>query len=432
MPAAPQLIEDKKMIHRSPALTAIYNEVKTSDRNHVLDLGPMSQGCFELFSSLSCRIKVEDLASYVAVNISENGRENINFDEYMQSYKKDEKFDVVLAWDILNYLDLNQINQLFEKIKPHCKANTLIYMLRYTRKYIPSVPRFFNVKDQYTIEMSEGELAPRSLQSPSTLQLLSSMPGAYMQETIIEKMGMQADITEHVIRYSPTSDKKHLVSQSEAKFSEANSQLGGNIQERIHTSPSIELVSKIVTKHKDVAILDLGTSLGRQKDYLMNVSGRYYNADVFQAIQNARKKANGELNLSLLDFELSTKFDVILVWDIFNFCTPAQLVQLEKALSIHSHKNTLMLSYVYTGKFLPSKPNLFQVMDNSHVKISHSKRDQENKSSFTGATLLKSLSSFNLNKSFAYRAGMDREIIEYLFLCREAKQIKLKPKIQNV
>ncbi|VUD68829.1 hypothetical protein TDB9533_04188 [Thalassocella blandensis] len=410
------------MLHRSPALTAIYNEVKSSDRNHILDLGPMSKGCFDLFSGLSCRIKIEDIASYVAVQLGEqNGREQIDFASYMQVYGEDEKFDVILAWDILNYLELNQIQQLFELLKPHCKADTLIYMLRYVRKHIPNVPRFFEVKDQYTIEMTEGQLAPREVQSPSTLQLLSCMPGSFMQETMVEKTGMQADITEHVIRYLPSADKKHLVSRSEEDKVESVD-LGARC-ERLHTSPSIEMINKLMQEHRDMVVLDLGSQAGRNKDRLVNLAGKYYNADIYQTIQNAQANNKDELNLSVLDFECSLKFDIILVWDIFNYCTPKQLSQLEKALALYSHKNTSVLSYVYTGKTLPTKPNQFQVVDNSHVKIISNAKDKNKKSAFTGVTLLKSMVNFDLNKSFAYRAGMDREIIEYFFVAREQSQI---------
>lgn len=417
------------MLHRSPALTAIYNEVKTSDRNHVLDLGPMSQGCFELFSDLSCRIKVEDIASYIAVQIGErNGRQKIDFNSYMQPYQEDEKFDVILAWDLFNYLELEQIQQLFEKLKPHCKQNTLIYMLRYVRKYIPNVPRFFEVKDQYTIEMTSGQMAPRQVQAPSTLQLLACMPGAFMQETNVERTGMQPDITEHVIRYSPSANTRNLVSQSEKNDTDGESGCGGELYpnevQRIHTSPSIEMVSKLLHQHRDLVVLDLGEQFGRSKDRLVNLAGKYYRADVFQSIHSAQKKGQERLNLSVLDFERSLKFDVILVWDLFNFCTPKQLCQLEQTLALHSHKNTMLVSYVYTGKTLPLKPNQFQVLDNSHVKISRNLKDKSRMSSFTGVTLIKSMVNFDLSKSFAYRAGMDREIIEYFFVCREDVQIK--------
>ncbi len=408
------------MIHRSPALTAIYNEVKTSHRNHILDLGPMGQGCFELFSSLSCKIHVEDIASYVAVQLSEKGGgKQIDFGSYMNNYETDEKFDVILAWDIFNYLELGQIEQLFDILKPHCKPNTLIYMLRYVRKFIPSVPRFFHVKDQYIIEMSEGQLAPREVASPSTLQLLSAMPGSYMQETMIEKTGMQTGITEHFIRYSPDSESKQIVGNSEVESPGGEDHVEENV-ERLHTSPSVEMIASLMREHKDLKVLDLGIHSNRNKDHLIDLAGKYYNADVFQVIQNAKKNKTEKLNLSNLDYQKNLKFDVILAWDVFNFCTPAQLSQLERALALHSHGNTMLLSYVYTGKTLPVQPDLFQVVDNSHVKITRSRQNKENKTSFTGVTLLRCLANFDLNKSFAYRAGMDREIIEYLFVNRES------------
>lgn len=410
------------MIHRSPALTAIYNEVKRSSRNKVLDLGPMTQGCFELFSSLSCNIAVEDLASYVAVHAVESHGKTLDFEGYLQGYPKDQKFDVVLMWDILNYLTLDQMAVLFSKLRPLLKPNSLVYMLRYTRKSIPSVPRFFYVKDQYTVEMTEGDMVVRDIPVASTLQLLSAMPGAYMQETIVNKMGMQADITEHVVRYSPTSDRKYLVSKAEC----SSSVNASAVLESLHVSPSLALVDGVISKSEGARVLSLGVQSAGQKDFFVEAAADYYSADVFHALQVANENHCQKLNLSMLDYEMSLKFDVILVWDIFNFCTQTQLAQLERALARHSHSQTLLLSYFYTGKTLPNKPSEFQVIDESHVKISKW-RDQvqfESRSAaFTGASLLRAMTGFNLNKSFAYRDGMDRQIIEYLFVGRAENNV---------
>jgi len=408
------------LIHRSPALTAIYNEIKTSDRNRVLDLGPMSTGCFGLFSGLSCKMQVEDLTSSLCEHIAA-GKASSSFDVgcHLADYQKHEKFDVVLAWDLFNYMTLAQITLVFAALQPYCKPNTLLYMLRYVEKNIPAQPCAFHVKDKYLVEVDEPELKPREVRAPSTLQLLSAMPGYFMQDTLMGKMGMVPGITEHVLRFSPSYESKHLISRSELQ----NTIPGPSAsmideQERIHISPSIEAVIALLNEKEHVEVLDLASSENRPEDFIVDHMDGYYRADIYSVIERSMVKGVESLNLSVLDYEFTRRFDVILAWDIFNFCSPLQLLQLDKALSKLCHSDTILSSFMYTGRDCPGKPSRFEVLDGRRVKVSPPPAASKSSGAITGVTLLRLLEGFDMNHSYAYREGMDRNILEYIFTHR--------------
>ncbi|MFL0799332.1 MAG: hypothetical protein K6L80_02695 [Agarilytica sp.] len=404
------------LLHRSPALTAIYNEIKNSDRNRVLELGPMNAGCFQLFSELSCKIQVQDLGTSLRDHLS-SGNEIIDFDvlDCLDNYNENEKFDVILAWDLFNYLDLVQIHALFEHLQPYCKANTLLYMLRYVEKNIPDKPRVFSVKDKYLLELSEEPVSLRQTPNYSTMALLKSLPGYYMQDTLLGQMGMLPGITEHVMRFSASSESKHLISKSESGRNMQHVDQLVTVEEKLHISPSIAEVMSLLQSDDNIVVLDLGSALNRPEDEIVEKSGAYFRIDLFSIIERSQSQNSERLNLSVLDHHMSRKFDVILMWDLFNYCTPAQIKQIDIALAAISHENTFLLSYMYTGRNNPERPSKFEVSDGNKVNIGWVPHLRAANDAITGVALLRLLETFTMDKTYAYREGMDRDIIEYIF-----------------
>lgn len=409
------------LLHRSPALTAIYNEIKNSDRNRVLDLGSMNAGCFQLFSQLSCKIQVQDLASSLREHFGHkdfsenNAYSELDIVSSLDSYDENEKFDVILAWDLFNYLDLNQINQLFEYLKPFCKANTLLYMLRYVEKTIPCKPREFFVKDQYTLELSEEGQVERSKPNYSTMQLLKSLSGYYMQDTLLGQSGMLPGITEHVLRFAPSSESRHLISKSESSRKTQQYDFIAKGEVKLHLSPSVAEVMSLLQIDDSLNVLDLGSPAHRPEDEIVEKAGAYFRIDLLSLLERSRTKNSEELNLSVFDYHMSRKFDVILVWDLFNFCTPHQIKQLDRVLASLSHENTFLLSFMYTGRKAPDQPSRFEVREGNKVNITLTAEPVEASDNITGVALLRLLNAFLMDKTYAYREGMDRDIIEYIF-----------------
>ncbi len=404
--------------HRSPALTAIYNEIKNSDRNRVLDLGAMNAGCFDLFSNLSCKIQVEDITTRLREHItSKNSPENFDcgLDKSLGNYDNIEKFDVILAWDLFNYLDLKQIEQLFDELQEFCKPNTLLYMLRYVEKTIPVLPREIRVKDQYILEFLDQDLTERQVPHYGTLQLLKSLPGYYMQDTLLGQTGMLPGVTEHVLRFSPSFESRHLISKSESSRKIHADHHLENKNSREHNSPSIAEVMSLLQSDDNCVVLDLGSAINRPEDRIVEKSGEYFRLDLFSVIERAKEKHTETLNLSVLNKLMAKRFDVILAWDLFNYCTPNQIRQIDMALRQLCHEDTFMLTYMYTNKNKPVRPSRFELGQGNNILVNSNSALVEMPDAVTGVAMLRLLNSFVMDKTYAYRIGMDREIIEYIF-----------------
>ncbi len=422
------------LLHRSPALTAIYNEIKNSERNRVLDLGSMNAGCFQLFSELSCKIQVQDLASSMRDGYdqfqqgnTDSAYSDLDLVSMLDRYDENEKFDVILAWDLFNYLSLEQINQLFEYLRPFCKSNTLLYMLRYVEKTIPCKPREFFVKDKYLLQVSEEAFVERPTANYSTVKLLKSLSGYYMQDTLLGQSGMLPGVTEHVLRFASSSESRHLISKSESSRQVSQFKTDVQGETKLHLSPSIAEVMSLLQIDDSLSVLDLGSPSHRPEDEIVEKAGAYFRIDLMSLLDRSRTKHVEELNLSVFDYHMSRKFDVILVWDLFNFCTPSQIAQLDKMLGSLSHENTFLLSFMYTGRKTPDRPSRFAVSNGNQVNITFTGVPVEPPESLTGVALLRLLDAFLMDKTYAYRDGMNRDIIEYIFGYNEPVALKQVP-----
>jgi len=137
------------MLHRSPGIAAIYNEVKHKEKIHILDLGSLSASCFEFFSSISCKIYFESLNDFVIENASLPEADLVRrIENYLLSHDSNEYFDVVLCWDLLSYMPLEAVSVLLTRIRSYCKPHTLIHSIRYLGRNIPQSPARFILKSE--------------------------------------------------------------------------------------------------------------------------------------------------------------------------------------------------------------------------------------------------------------------------------------------
>src|SRR5690606_3573877 len=97
-------------------------ELKLSKRNNILDLGSSSAASFQFFSRLSCHIHFEGVDSFLADcgeawASGEALRESL--DDYLSEFADGKKFDIILTWDIFNYLDRETLQWLVARLNQH-------------------------------------------------------------------------------------------------------------------------------------------------------------------------------------------------------------------------------------------------------------------------------------------------------------------------
>lgn len=403
------------IIHRSPGITAIYNELKNSTRNSVLDLGSASSASFQFFSRLSCHIHFESMDDFFEecgdAWISDDAL-RAGLDEYLSVFPPSKKFDVILAWDIFNYLDGETLQWLIERLNSHCRPNTLLHTIKYVGRNLPAVPRHFQILDQYQTRMHcTGVLCSRPFPLLDTAKLLKSLRSYTMEYTYMQQEGMVQDVTEQVLRYQPEGKRNNRQIASAEMNTLPHRTLA-------HRSYGLEMVCEQLQRTADATVLDLGGKPTRNGDFFLQYAENFYVEDVLPSLHKSPEEKGALLRQHALRFDEAVKFDVILAWDIFNFCSAEQVAAVYEKLRPHLHGHTLIFAFFYTGMEIPERSQKCYVQNEKEIALLPTPKKPAADSEFNAVTLLRILRDFSLAKTWIMKPGMQRGIYEYVFQSR--------------
>lgn len=182
--------------HRSPGLSLITAHLCNERKQHVLDLGSAATPTIEYLCELQCKLYVEQFASLLE-QLDMAGEDASAIINQLPSYAPGLHFDVVLAWDLLNYLNPPTLAALIARLSPFCKQGTLLFALISTGKQIPKVPVRFKIagKDRLRYDFSLDRL--RDGPQYSTPALLKMLPDF----SLVRSYLLQNNMQEYVLRF---------------------------------------------------------------------------------------------------------------------------------------------------------------------------------------------------------------------------------------
>lgn len=182
---------------RAP-LFAMAVEAFEDDRRHVvLDLGRARAGTVDLFGGYRCRIDIVDLPASLdgLPDIEEEGgREAVErWLDGLLPPARGESVDLVLCWNLLNYLPAAVIEALGRRLagraSPHARLHALI---EYQATRMAAVPASFApVGFELLADPAEGD--PAAIPAPrySPKELEKRLPGFTSEKTMLLGNGMQ-------------------------------------------------------------------------------------------------------------------------------------------------------------------------------------------------------------------------------------------------
>ena len=159
-PSPPESQGTAERRHQSLALPLLVKRLGGGLRRRVLDLGPAVGGNVGFLAGLSCRVHIADLQQ--SLFPAGEARPAISGEAFRSLLDNDlpsgEGFDVVLAWDLLDYLEESRIRILSGHLARLCPAGSLLLVLVSTRREIPDRPNRFEIVDSdhldYELETS--------------------------------------------------------------------------------------------------------------------------------------------------------------------------------------------------------------------------------------------------------------------------------------
>lgn len=169
-------------------------EAQSADRRAVvLDLGPARTETVALFSQFRCRLEFADLGDGLdQLNAEADPLLLREIAEALLPRRRQEAADIVLCWDLLNYLQRPALKVLMARVAVRSRPGTLVHaLIAYSAPRMPAKPdRYAAQPDGRLIVQSTTDadcVAPRY--SPEDLR--HCMPDYTVESAMLLKNGMQ-------------------------------------------------------------------------------------------------------------------------------------------------------------------------------------------------------------------------------------------------
>jgi SAM-dependent methyltransferase len=161
--------------YNSLGLSALLRLLQRDRKYHILDLGPALGANLEFWSRFLCRLTVDDFYGDYRTRMAsepETLRESLIAE--LLPFDDQTVFDVILAWDLFNYLDPDEIVPLVRQLSRWCRRGTVLFALISSLPLIPAKPSLFRILDRerMTCQMRTRETQPCERHQPRDLARL--------------------------------------------------------------------------------------------------------------------------------------------------------------------------------------------------------------------------------------------------------------------
>lgn len=172
--------------------------IKTMDADperkyQILDLSNASGNHIEYFSRFRCRFHIGDFtetATELVLPDEHEGEAPLDFEALLPT-DNELPLDLVLCWNLLNYVHAEALPLLSEHLRSRCASGAWLHAFIYTRAEMPKTPGNFQIlsseRMRYLPRSSEQTEAPRYPQRV----LEGKLPGFRTSQSRLLKSGLQ-------------------------------------------------------------------------------------------------------------------------------------------------------------------------------------------------------------------------------------------------
>lgn len=173
--------------------SSLIKRLQTGGRWVVLDLGTVHSATIRELGKFRCRLEFVELADGLdSLNGEIDPRRIRQTADALLPPRRTEQTDIVLCWDLINYLNQPALTAVMECIALRCKRGALAHgLVYYSAKSMPQRPStFIPVDDQHILQqLNPGIERPAPRYSPE--DLARCMPRYSVERGRLLRNGMQ-------------------------------------------------------------------------------------------------------------------------------------------------------------------------------------------------------------------------------------------------
>jgi len=174
-----------------------------------------------------------------------------------------------------------------------------------------------------------------------------------------------------------------------------------------------------VQDDRTYSILDLGPALEDNVQFWSQFSCRLHIQDFYRSYRELKAAAKPEEECDeeafsvLLPFSDETVFDIILVWDLFNYFDLRELAVLVQRLNRWCRPGTRLFAMISILPDIPASPTMFRILNRE--QMIHEIPTQETRPSprHQPRDIVKLMEQFTVSCSFLLRHGIQEYVFEF-------------------
>ena len=198
-------------IQRSLALKKLTGKLQNEKRYNILDLGSSVSQNIDFCSAFCQKLYIEDFYCTLSSFDFLSPEDGLSLDivyQYLLPYKAETQFDIILAWDLFNYLDELEFRELMVHLGRFCRTNTLLFAFISTCKSIPERPAKYSIVDTETITSQKLSNIIRPCPQYQETQLNKLMPEYQVLNSFLLRNGFK----EYLFSFMPKDHvKRHFL-----------------------------------------------------------------------------------------------------------------------------------------------------------------------------------------------------------------------------
>lgn len=180
--------------HQTLALGQVLQEIERRRRPRVLDLGPALGASVEFLARYSVQLFIADLYRSVRSSTGQLPPDAARLQRVLEEQlpvPEDGPFDLVLAWDLLNYFAADQLAALGQHLGSLCRPGGQLFALVATRGPIGDRPMTFEILARDTLRYGSTAAAQRPSPGYRETALERLLEAFAVQTSYLLRNGMQ-------------------------------------------------------------------------------------------------------------------------------------------------------------------------------------------------------------------------------------------------
>lgn len=158
----------------------------------ILDFGAATNSNIRFFGEYRCRLYLPDAARRLpAVRRGDLPLNAEQLDGLLPRLPKGEKLDVVLCWELLNYLEPDAVERLGLYLEPHIRFGTSLMTVQSSRGTINRSPTVYHILGPSKVRREIADDRPVACRTYSQPDLFRMLPRFEVNRSYLLQNGMQ-------------------------------------------------------------------------------------------------------------------------------------------------------------------------------------------------------------------------------------------------